>query len=111
MCLNVFCFAFVFPFAGGSFALFSLKCCPAWALWVLTSVAPLCGLSGNGGYAMDGVRYLLCTEGNYSCLWFQVQDHGREPEDIILNALEKVLRTHKLVSHREILERVVTYLI
>ena len=32
-------------------------------------VCPWCGRRGNGGYAHDHIRYPICTEGNYSCLW------------------------------------------
>jgi len=36
---------------------------------------PLCGRRGNGGYAMDGIDYPICTEGDYSCLGLQVLDN------------------------------------
>ena len=35
-------------------------------------LCPWCGRRGNGGYAMDGVDAgPICTDGNYSCLWFK----------------------------------------
>ena len=33
-------------------------------------VCPWCGRVGNGGYAPDWVCYPICTEGQFSCLWF-----------------------------------------
>jgi len=53
---------------------------------------PLCGRVGNGGYALDGVGFPICTEGDFSCLWFQVMDHGHWPEQIIGNAIQKIFR-------------------
>ena len=35
---------------------------------------PWCGRVGNGGYAPDPIGYPICTEGEYSCLWFQLQE-------------------------------------
>ena len=51
---------------------------------------PLCGRVGNGGYALDGVGFPICTEGYYSCLWFQWHIHGLWPEQIIGNAIRKI---------------------
>ena len=55
---------------------------------------PLCGRVGNGGYVGDGVAYYpICTEGNYSCLWFQVQEHSRSPAQVLGNAVQGILKT------------------
>ena len=51
---------------------------------------PLCGRVGNGGYALDGVDFPICTEGHYSCLWFQWHIRGLRPEQIIGNAIRKI---------------------
>ena len=51
---------------------------------------PLCGRVGNGGYAMDGVGFPICTEGDFSCLWFQIMHHGLWPGQIIGNAIRKI---------------------
>ena len=32
---------------------------------------PLCGRVGNGGYALDGVGFPICTDGDFSCLGFK----------------------------------------
>jgi len=37
---------------------------------------PWCGRLGKGGYAHDAVGYPVCTEGENSCLWFQIMKHG-----------------------------------
>ena len=57
---------------------------------------PLCGRVGNGGYCLDGVGFPICTEGDFSCLWFQIQHHGFQPEQIIGNAIQKIFwfKTH-----------------
>ena len=51
---------------------------------------PLCGRVGNGGYALDGVGFPICIEGDFSCLWFQIMDRGLEPGPIIGNAIQKI---------------------
>ena len=51
---------------------------------------PLCGRVGNGGYALDGVGFPICTEGDFSCLWFQIIDHGLRPGQIIGKAIQKI---------------------
>ena len=48
---------------------------------------PLCGRVGNGGYAPDGIDFPICTEGDFSCLWFQTGT----ARDIIAKALGKIL--------------------
>ena len=51
---------------------------------------PLCGRVGNGGYSMDGIGFPICTEGDYSCLWYQVIEKGLWPGNIVANALQKI---------------------
>ena len=70
---------------------------------------PLCGRVGNGGYLMDGFPLATCTEGDFSCLWFQVQDNGRTAGQIYSNALEGVLRQHPL-NAPELRRLIITYL-
>ena len=41
-----------------------------------TFKCPWCGRIGNGGYAHDAVGYPVCTEGDHSCLWFQIMQRG-----------------------------------
>ena len=56
---------------------------------------PLCGRKGNGGYALDGLLCgPICTEGNYSCLRFQLcdQPYHRSAEDIVGTALYKLVK-------------------
>ena len=56
---------------------------------------PLCGRVGNGGYALDGLLCgPICTEGTYSCLWFQLLDrpYDRCADDIVATALYKVVK-------------------
>ena len=50
---------------------------------------PLCGRKGMGGYAPDGLGYPICTEGDYSCLWFQFQ-RERGPRVVRSLALQGV---------------------
>ena len=52
---------------------------------------PLCGRMGNGGYAVETFPFPICTEGDFSCLWFQLVERRREPRDIIANALGRIL--------------------
>ena len=52
---------------------------------------PLCGRVGNGGYAVDGFDYPICTEGTHSCLWYQVMERNKTPEEIVGNALRAIL--------------------
>ena len=35
---------------------------------------PWCGRIGNGGYALDGIDYPICTEGDHSCLDAAIRD-------------------------------------
>ena len=51
---------------------------------------PLCGRVGNGGYSMDGIGFPICTEGDYSCLWYQVIEKGLWPGNIVAKALQKI---------------------
>ena len=55
---------------------------------------PACGRVGNGGYIPDGVLPLvgLCTEGDYSCLWFHLVAQDRGPRDILAESLDKIFR-------------------
>ena len=58
---------------------------------------PLCGRKGNGGYALDGIDYPICTRGDFSCLWFQTIQHNRPPKQIVGNAIRAILKpTRKL---------------
>ena len=57
---------------------------------------PLCGRVDNGAYLLDGFPLATCTDGYFSCLWFQVQDRGLTAGQIYSNALEVVLQRHPL---------------
>ena len=35
---------------------------------------PWCGRIGHGGYVMSDVGYPICTQGEHSCVWYQVED-------------------------------------
>ena len=61
-----------------------------------------------GGYILDGYDRAMCTDGNYSCLWFQIEEHGRSAGEIYQNALEKVLR--QTLNQPEVLRNVVQFL-
>ena len=56
---------------------------------------PCCGRVGNGGYAVDGIGLPICTEGDYSCLWFQMNSKSFEPVTIVANAIDKLFQ-HKI---------------
>ena len=51
-------------------------------------LCPWCGLRGNGGYAPDEVGYPICTEGQFSCLWFSYRYRG-------INTVQEI-RRHQL---------------
>ena len=57
---------------------------------------PLCGRVGNGGYALDGVGFPVCTEGEFSCLWFQLVDTGLTVTDVRVAALSRVFCNRRL---------------
>ncbi len=71
---------------------------------------PLCGRIGNGGYALDGINFPICTEGNYSCLWYQfMENRVRAPKEVIGRGLGIVLRPKRPQLHPEMLEAIVMY--
>ena len=71
---------------------------------------PLCGRVGNGGYALDGVNFPICTEGNYSCLWYQfLENRARTPKEVIGRALGIVLRPARPQLLPKMLEAIVMY--
>ena len=54
----------------------------------------ICGITGMGGYALDGIGVPICTDGRYSCLWKLVDDRGGErvsPRAIMAQALFAIL--------------------
>jgi hypothetical protein len=57
---------------------------------------PCCGRVGNGGYAVDGIGLPVCTEGAYSCLWFQLSSRNWGPIYIVANAIDKLFHHHKI---------------
>ena len=59
---------------------------------------PLCGRIGNGGYVLDGVGYPICTDGDHSCLWYQIMQQHRTPNDIISLAIQGVLQVKPPVT-------------
>ena len=54
---------------------------------------------------MDGVGFPICTDGDFSCLGFQILHHGLWPEQIIGNAIQKIFwfRIHLLASTCEVI--------
>ena len=54
---------------------------------------PWCGRIGNAGYAMDGIDYPICTHGDYSCLWLQVQERLHTPESFRMLQLQSILQS------------------
>ena len=65
-----------------------------------------------GGYIVDAYDQAMCTEGNYSCLWFQFQEHGRSAGEIYQKALEGVLARglRQTLNQPEVLRNVVQFL-
>lgn len=59
---------------------------------------------------MDGIDYPICTEGEYSCLWYHVQERGSSPTDVRQLALMKILRNHRLTRTEEVVRKCVEYL-
>ena len=57
---------------------------------------PWCGRTGNGGYAPDGIHYPICTEGDYSCLWYQVMEQQLDREQFQKRAFEVVLTVRRV---------------
>ena len=53
----------------------------------------LCGREDVGVYCLDGIPLGLCTDGNYSCLFYQVVKQKRSPGEIFQSALERILAT------------------
>ena len=52
---------------------------------------PWCGRVDNGGYAMDGIDIAICTEGDYSCLGYQVFNQDLDRCQFQKRALEVVI--------------------
>ena len=49
---------------------------------------PWCGRIDNGGYAPDCISDVpICTEGDFSCLWYSVHTLRRERRDHMRDAL------------------------
>ena len=71
---------------------------------------PLCGRRGIGGYIVDAYMHdqAMCTEGNYSRLWFQMIERGRSAGEIYQNALQGVLR--QSLNQPEVLRNIVQFL-
>ena len=71
-------------------------------------ICPMCGRVGMGGYAMDGINCgPICTVGNFSCLWYQVLEHGHDYDSFRVECLRAILRRHKLC---EVLPSIVEWL-
>ena len=51
---------------------------------------PLCGRGGSRRAYVDKVHKPICTEGDYSCLNFQIAFKGLEPVEMVGHALRKV---------------------
>ena len=51
---------------------------------------PLCGVTGMGGYSLDGINYPICTDGNFSCLE-KVLEHGATPTSILAQGLNAAI--------------------
>ena len=51
---------------------------------------PLCGREDVGVYCLDGFPLGVCTDGNYSCLFYQVVKQKRSPGEIFQSALERI---------------------
>ena len=51
---------------------------------------PLCGRTGHGGYAPDGIGYPVCTVGANNCLNKLI--HGSNSSDIVRASLRCILK-------------------
>ncbi len=51
---------------------------------------PCCGRVGNGGYALDGINFPICTGGEHSCLWFHVLASQKLPTYIVGGAIQRL---------------------
>ena len=56
---------------------------------------PWCGRTGMGGYSPDRIGVPLCTEGDYSCLWFTLCGRNCVEADLKHAALKKIFMSHK----------------
>ena len=57
---------------------------------------PWCGRTGNGGYALEGINSLICTGGDYSCIWYQVMEQQLDREQFQKRAFEVVLTVRRV---------------
>ena len=75
---------------------------------------PWCGRKGMGGYSPDRIGVPLCTEGDYSCLWFTLCRRNWVEADLKHAAVKKIFMAHKykhpLTSADCILGSVATFL-
>ena len=58
---------------------------------------PWCGRTGAGGYALDGswqegFSVPICTEGDYSCLWFSFEARGLNLPQFRVRQLEAIFQ-------------------
>ena len=51
---------------------------------------PICGITGMGGYALDGIDVPVCTAGKYNCL-DKLLDKRASPTVIMAQALFAIL--------------------
>ena len=65
-----------------------------------------------GVYCLDGCSFALCTDGDYSCLFYQVLKHERSAGAIFHNALQGILTNGlvKTVNQPDVLRNVVQFL-
>ena len=56
---------------------------------------PWCGRKGMGGYSPDRIGVPLCTEGDYSCLWFTLGERNWMEADLKHGALKNIFLAHK----------------
>ena len=73
---------------------------------------PLCGRQDKGVYCLDEFSLGLCTDGDYSCLFYQVVKHKRSAGEIYQKALARVLANGipETLKCSEFLRIVVQYL-
>ena len=65
----------------------------------LQSRCELCGRTGMGGYILDGgPPYPICSEGDYSCLWYQFCEQNLRCDALEVRAvaLHQVLQGYSL---------------
>ena len=71
-------------------------------------ICPWCGRVGAGGYAMDGIDYPICTDGDHSCLDAAIR--GQDLQAFRAHQLTWIFGRRHPVRTPDVLQQIASFL-